>query len=153
MNVSEQDIRDITGAVWMSVLGQSVEGPIGTDFRFEGAVLTSCVQISGAWQGAVTIRCSMGLARATAAAMYEIDLERTSGEEIRDALGELANMVGGNVKALLTGPTELSLPIVVQGDANALSVRSVVALHTVWFTSLGEAFAVTVLARRESAGQ
>jgi hypothetical protein len=31
-------------------------------------------------------------------------------EEIADALGELANVVGGNVKAVLPGPSTLGLP-------------------------------------------
>jgi hypothetical protein len=31
-------------------------------------------------------------------------------EDIEDALGELANVVGGNVKAVLPGPSVLGLP-------------------------------------------
>ena len=31
-------------------------------------------------------------------------------DEIEDALGELANVVGGNVKAVLAGPSVLGLP-------------------------------------------
>ena len=31
-------------------------------------------------------------------------------EDIDDALGELANVVGGNVKAVLPGPSALGLP-------------------------------------------
>ena len=31
-------------------------------------------------------------------------------EDVADALGELANVVGGNVKAVLPGPSVLGLP-------------------------------------------
>ena len=33
-------------------------------------------------------------------------------EDIEDGLGELANVVGGNVKAVLPGPSALGLPVV-----------------------------------------
>ena len=35
--------------------------------------------------------------------------------EINDAIGEVANMIGGNVKALMPAPSQLSLPTVTTG--------------------------------------
>jgi chemotaxis protein CheX len=148
MNVQEQDIRDITGAVWTSVLRRDAETPSGDpEAEFAGSVMTGCVQMSGTWDGAVTLQCSIQLARAAAAAMYDSDPTEMSSAEIRDALGELTNMVGGNIKALLPGPTQLSLPFVVEGGKYSLNICNVVAVHRVWFSSLGETFVVTLLAR------
>ena len=39
---------------------------------------------------------------------------------MRDAVGELANMVGGNIKALMPGSCQLSLPTVAEGRSEAL---------------------------------
>jgi CheY-specific phosphatase CheX len=68
------------------------------------------VTITGTWQGAVTLGCSTGLARKAAAAMFgKLPADADAGE-IRDALGELTNMVGGNYKTLLKGDCKLSVP-------------------------------------------
>jgi chemotaxis protein CheX len=45
--------------------------------------------------------------------------------ELVDAIGEIANMTGGNVKALLPGPSVLSLPEVAAGTAAAVPGRPV----------------------------
>jgi chemotaxis protein CheX len=151
MNVEEQDIRDITGAVWTNVLQADAASPDRPEPELSGTVVTGCVQISGAWEGAVTIQCPVDLARAAAAVMFDTDPAQTSNEEMRDALGELANMVGGNIKALLPSPTKLSLPIVVEGKRSALSIRDAVAVRKVWFEWLDKEFVVTLLSRDDGA--
>ncbi len=150
MNFQEQDIREITEAVWSNVLSTSAEVAETEPLRaLAGKVFTGCVQISGAWEGAVTIRCSPVLARTVAATMYELGATEPSGDEVRDALGELTNMVGGNIKALLPGTTHLSLPIVAEGDKQSLRISDSDPVCTVWFASHGEVFAVTVLSRAD----
>jgi len=37
--------------------------------------------------------------------------------DVADAVGELVNMVGGNIKSLMPGPSVLSLPAVAAGRA------------------------------------
>jgi len=39
----------------------------------------------------------------------------TPDEDVADAVGELVNMIGGNVKSLMPGPSVLSLPVVAAG--------------------------------------
>jgi chemotaxis protein CheX len=148
MNVQEQDIRDITDSVWTNILQtNAASGPECATPEMSGTILTSCVQITGRWEGAVTIQCPIGLARTAASVMFDADPVTVSDADIRDALGELANMVGGNIKALLPGPTHLSLPVVVEGDKQSLSICHAVAVQTVGFASIGEAFVVTLLSR------
>ncbi len=50
--------------------------------------------------------------------MFAMEPDEVSDAEIGDALGEMANIVGGNVKALMPEPSVLSLPQV------ALEARS-----------------------------
>jgi chemotaxis protein CheX len=150
MIIEERDIFEIARAVWANVLQMDPQGrPGGT---IDGRVVTGCVQFSGEWEGAITLRCSMALARLAAGLMLDVAPERATDEDIRDALGELANMVGGNVKALLPGPTQLSLPLVVEGDNDALTICDSEAVHTVWMVWRGEPFVVSLHARvREGA--
>src|SRR5689334_6055216 len=110
----EPELTEITERVWASL----VEAPLlprrpGQPAPAPGSrTFTGCVQITGAWEGAVTVHCSEHLAKLLTAAMFMVDPGDTSAEEVADALGELANMVGGNVKALLPEPCRISLPAV-----------------------------------------
>ena len=73
--------------------------------------VSSWVDIVGPWNGAVVLTCGRQtageLARCLLAEHAPPVLE---DEDIEDALGELANVVGGNVKAVLPGPSVLGLP-------------------------------------------
>lgn len=73
------------------------------------------VQITGTWQGAVVLLCSSALAHAATAAMFDTDLDAVNQADLDDAMGELANMIGGNIKNRLPTPCKLGLPTVVCG--------------------------------------
>lgn len=68
------------------------------------------VRLSGGWNGSVTVECSVPFARRAAGATFAVDPSAASPEQIQDVVGEIANQVGGDLKALLPGPTKLSLP-------------------------------------------
>ena len=72
--------------------------------------LSASVQISGGWEGTVLVSCPEALAQRVAGVMF--DTPEASDDEIRDALGEVANMTAGNVKALVESYCRLSLPAV-----------------------------------------
>jgi chemotaxis protein CheX len=44
--------------------------------------------------------------------MFAMSEDELSEEEIRDAVGEIVNMVGGNLKGIVEGESSLSLPCV-----------------------------------------
>src|SRR5688572_19054877 len=102
-------ITEIVQSVCSSVLGiEVVEATAGGP---GGDVLVGTVRIAGAWQGEVVLRSTTAFARRAAAIIFDAP-EGGSDEENRDALGELTNMVAGNLKALLPAPSKLSLPAV-----------------------------------------
>jgi chemotaxis protein CheX len=112
--VPAQKLHEITKNVWSMVLGFRIQ-PVAFD-RGKAAgqeFVLGKVTISGTWQGAVTLGCSADLARRAAAAMFGKSPNQADAGEIRDALGELTNMVGGNYKTLLKGDCKLSVPNVV----------------------------------------
>jgi chemotaxis protein CheX len=49
-----------------------------------------------------------------AATMFDTQPEVVTDAEVVDALGELTNMIGGNIKSLLPAPSQLSLPMVAE---------------------------------------
>lgn len=110
MFIGAAELVRITDYVWSTVLEFDLEElPDGAGPR-DG--LTGCVWIHGAWEGAVLLECDRDLARQAAAVMFERDAAQVSEHDLRDAIGELINMVGGNIKSLLPAPSELSLPVV-----------------------------------------
>ncbi len=107
-------------------LASVVEGAISVLLGFDpghlmpGADPTMCtigaaVHFTGDWQGAVVVACDSAYGRDAAAAMFGSEPESVDDDEFGDALGELANVIAGNVKPLLPAAANLSLPTVIQG--------------------------------------
>jgi chemotaxis protein CheX len=133
---SLDDIISLTRQVSDSVLGMSAEPLPDTSVPQYTEIIAS-VQISGEWQGAVVVTCAREVAEAITEAMFAMDPGTTSHEELDDAMGEMANMIGGNIKGLVPGPSQLSLPTVVAGKeisatipGSALSVEALFALDS-----------------------
>jgi chemotaxis protein CheX len=84
----------------------------------KGGYVVSSVQILGTWEGAVRLDMDMRLAMGTTAQLLGVQEADVSLEDMRDAAGELANMTGGGLKALMPQPSRLSLPTVATGDAS-----------------------------------
>lgn len=114
--VTADDVTAIAREVW-SFLGLELEPLHGElDRVLDGDGLCGVVGISGAWRGSVSLECSTAHAEAAAEAMFAAEPGTLSTDEVADALGELANMVGGNIKSLLPAPSALSVPSVTAAE-------------------------------------
>lgn len=102
------------------------------------------VGLSGPWSGRAVLRTESPTAHHLARALLGLpDDEEVSHADLVDAFGELANVVGGNVKALLPEGGRLSLPEV----AAALpAVADALLLHTVSLAWRGRPLAVEIWA-------
>jgi hypothetical protein len=109
MVVTEGAFYGIVQDTWASTLGFQVDRAAWEDFSAVGA-FTVCVKLTGAWDGEVRMHCSLPLARSIAAAIFQVEADKTGSDEILDALSELTHIIGGNLKALLPQPVTLSLP-------------------------------------------
>ena len=148
MSGFDRAIVEIVGNVWTSVFGTSVEEE--DPFRVAGLktrTFAGVVNIAGAWDGAVAVQCGEDLVRQAAVAMFGLAPDAVSQGEMHDALGELANMVGGNFKALLPEPCTLSLPVTVEGDDYRLRLPNAAQVLQSAFRSGPDVLCVTVLQR------
>jgi len=138
--------QDLLGQVVDEVL-ETFVGVVVDEPRSEGAVLpvTAFVQITGGWTATVLVSCSDELATTVTAAMLALPVDELAQADISDAVGEVANMIGGSVKSLMLEPADLSLPTVIFGASGA-SVPGTELLHRVERTCAGEPLQVTVLA-------
>jgi chemotaxis protein CheX len=144
--VHNEQIRSIIENIWNSVLGLQVSGA-EPPCALTGEYLTSCVHITGAWAGALTIACPVDSARKAAALMFGMELKDAGDSEMQDALGELANIAGGNVKALLPSGCMLSLPTVVQGHDHKFVVPNSKVTGVTAFMCEGQTTVVKILER------
>ncbi|HEY9562846.1 MAG TPA: chemotaxis protein CheX [Nocardioides sp.] len=89
------------------------------------------VQVTGAWSGMVTLEVSEVAARAVTRHM--LAMSEITPEDVTDAIGELVNMIGGNVKSLMPEPSILSLPMVAAGHIAVPSeATEVTRLDLLW---------------------
>jgi len=103
--------------------------------------LTGAIFYAGAWQGALLVECSEQQARAWSSRLMSI--EQPSEEDARDGLGELTNVLAGNLKPLLTPGVSISTPSVVRGSDYSFDVLRGHSMERVEFSEEHGHFRVT----------
>jgi chemotaxis protein CheX len=127
------DVEQIVTEVFGSFLGGDdalpVPGPAAAD-----SPVTASVSITGGWDGHVVFGASTAAAQKAAAVLLMMDEDELAEADVADAVGELANMIGGNIKSLLPGPSALTLPLVSLGGAaiHLPSATEAVRLDLIW---------------------
>jgi len=110
-----------------------------------GNRLTSFVQLTGEWNGAVLLECSRDQACQFAGKILAMDPPETVDDDVRDVLGELANMIGGNMKCGMAPGVRLSMPTVLDGSDYDLRVCGSQISERLAFQCDDSHFWVTVL--------
>lgn len=101
MSVTTLELVEIVPYVWDCVLGQSVD-PVAIELDWgDHKHLCAVISISGQWTGDVVLESSVEVARAAASRMFSTPEEDLAFDEVQDALAELANVIGGNIKSLV----------------------------------------------------
>jgi chemotaxis protein CheX len=118
--IDEATVQSIAEEAWFALVGEDellvpIPGEPPTD------PLSAWVDVVGPWTGSVVLTTGRQTAADLCRALLgEASPELLEYEDVADAFGEIANVVGGNVKAALPGPSGLSLPEV----GNAPAVRN-----------------------------
>ena len=76
---------------------------------------TSVVHLAGPWNGAFLLECDQGEACRFAGRFLSIDPPDAVDEAAVSVLGEIVNMIGGNMKCVMTPGIVLSIPSVANG--------------------------------------
>ena len=85
--------------------------------------ITGMVGLAGSYTGILSIHCPQPLALKITSNMLGMEVEEV-GEDVNDALGEIANMLGGHVKQVLSkggSDLNLSIPTVISGETYTIS--------------------------------
>jgi hypothetical protein len=84
-------------AVFLNMMNVEVS-PGGTPWAPCNDQLTSAVHISGVWNRALLLECDRRQACQFAGRFLSMDPPEAVTDDVRDVLGELANMIGGKRK-------------------------------------------------------
>jgi len=116
-----QDIISATTDVFSTMLavdlmvGEPVEGPGGEVV----SNITAMLGLGGDIRGMLAVHCPAAVAMAITSGFLGMDVD-TLNEDVKDAIGEIANMVAGNLKIAFAGAgvkTELAIPTSVIGES------------------------------------
>ncbi len=92
----------------------------GAQANIEGERIVGSVGFAGKAVGSVNIQVNEAFARSITAAMLGMEEDEIEGDdEVHDVIGELSNMVGGDLKSRLCDgglDCELSIPSIITGS-------------------------------------
>lgn len=147
--VNPATIAEIVHSIFSTMMDVDVS-VADTPMVPSGDRLTASVCLEGAWNGAVSLQCGQRQACEFAGRFLAIDPPEDVDDDVRDVLGEIANMIGGNMKSSMGTEVRLALPTVINGSDYEVRVCGSSVQDTVGFQYFGGQFWVTVLRKTES---
>jgi CheY-specific phosphatase CheX len=101
----------------------------------ESDSVVSILHYSEPSKGAMLVECSPALAFTFTARLMSIKRPSSVDADVIDAMGELVNMIGGNLKALMPEETCISAPQVLQSGERDLLLAASRRLTRMCFTA------------------
>lgn len=145
--ISEEELHEIVEVVWMTVLDLPVEQGDKAELALCDYLISE-IQITGAWEGIVSVRASDEFLSHAASVVFNCTVEDVTYLDRSDTLTELTNMLGGTVKCMLPETCDLSLPLILVADAANSTEHD-----WVYFSCANHPIAVAVTAYLEGAQQ
>ena len=118
--------------------------------RFKCSI-TGMVGFAGTYSGVISIHCPVTLALKITSNMLGMECDEVN-DDLNDAIGEIANMLGGSVKQVLSKgglDVKLSIPTVISGEdytVNSLSDSDCVVIP---FIADGQKFLVGLTLKKD----
>ena len=119
ISTAPEELSDIVQAVFQTMMHVEVAPSLDIPPP-RGEMVTAAVYLTGAFQGAVLLHCPPWQACGLAAEFLKRTPPSTVDDDVLDVMGELANMVAGNLKCTLLPGTHLSIPSVTQGSDSTI---------------------------------
>jgi chemotaxis protein CheX len=150
MTITEEQVRKAVHNIWSTQLALEVQDANLRSDTLEGPTITAAVHIHGDFLGGVRLRSSRALIRRAAAVMFACDEDQLTEDDQRDVVGELTNVIAGNLKALVPGHSSISLPTIIEGTDYSVWSLDVRSSQDVGFTLDDLPMVVTVVEHVQS---
>lgn len=141
--IAHDEVQAIAQEVFAAMIDGEPESLVPWPDAGTGSdAVVAWVDVHGPWLGRASLETSTPAAHELARALLSMEADETvPREDVVDALGELANVVGGNVKALLPEHGTLGLPRVADRLPDGQLAAAVQRVPLAW---RGHPFVVTV---------
>lgn len=113
--IDSETVRAITEDVLIAMLELPAEFTSGWGSEGEAECYRATIGIHQDQHLEGVLLCSVPFARRVAAQMFMCSSDDVCDSEVSDAVGELINIIGGNVKGAIGGDGKLTLPKVEMG--------------------------------------
>lgn len=145
--VSVELLTQIVESVFTTMMDLEVS-PSKLPWDPTGDRLSSFVHLTGHWNGAVLFECHSLQACLFAGRILSMEAPESVDDDVRDVLGELANVIGGNMKSGMATGVRLSMPTVMEGHDYDVRICGSEVLEQIVFQCADGPFCVTVLATK-----
>lgn len=137
-----QGICDVVQSVYGTMLQVPVRQCAPSDSLRGG--LTGAVYYAGSWSGALLLECGNEHAMQWVARFLSLEPPIPS-DDVLDGLGELTNVIAGNLKPLLPPSVGMSPPSVVQGYDHTVRICGGNLHENLWFEDELGPFRITLV--------
>ncbi len=146
-------VIDATKEVFSTMVMMELEDsfPLNEPVNTFQCSVSGMVGMAGTYTGILAIHCPQSFAIRITSNMLGMEVDEV-GEDVNDALGEIANMLGGYVKMVLSKggmDINLSIPTVISGEEYSINAMSDSDCVVVPFTHDTERFLVSLKLRKE----
>ena len=119
--VHRKDLETVVASVFATMMGLEV-WPSDAPCPSSGGMLTAAVYLTGEWSGAAYVHAEPEQACGFAGRFLGMPTPDKVDDDVRDVMGEIANMVAGNLKCALSPGIRVSIPSVTDGADYSLRV-------------------------------
>jgi len=119
--VHREDLETVVASVFSTMMGLEMRLWIEPCPEPAG-MLTASVYLMGEWNGVVCVHVEPAQACAFSGRFLGLPAEPAVSDDVRDVMGELANMIAGNLKCTLAPGVRVSVPSVTDGAEYSLRV-------------------------------
>jgi chemotaxis protein CheX len=142
------DFEAMSGEVVSSVFLTMLEMDVTAMDSSESDVhfpIVGTIHFLGGWKGVVLMEFEEDLAFTIAAHLMKMNKPTRIDGDVQDAVGELVNMVAGNLKVIMPENTHMSMPSVVQGDDFEVNVLGSEKTCRTYFRAPRGLFSLTLI--------
>lgn len=148
VRIEASDLAEIVQSVFSTMVNLEIN-PCFDTWSPDRNRITSTVHLAGDWNGVILLECERRQACAFSARFLSIDAPQAVDDTVRDVLGELANMIGGNLKCVIGRGMTLSMPSVVDGGDYRMRFCRAELMVECAFDSVEGIFWVSILTEPE----